>query len=294
MTFEQLDFLIAAAEHPTFLDAAESLHISQSSLSKQIRKMEQELNIALFDRSQRKACLTEAGTYIYREALRLNAEYRQVLAGLSAYRQTDSRTLRIGTLPILAQYGLNVFLKDFASSHPDLSLSIEEAEETDLYEGLEQNRYDLVLAREILFDPELHAVTPIIEDELVAALPASHALARRQAVSLSQLAGEPFLLMKPYTSVYTSCMNAIKKAGIQICLLRTARIESILSSVAVGEGVGLLARKNFEVFRHTHVVPVPLDPPVTLPVAAGRKKGARTKAGLTELTAFLRQAGMER
>ena len=63
MTFEQLECFIYAVQENTFFDAAEALHITQSSLSKQIKKMEQELGIQLFDRSKRSAVLTQAGEF---------------------------------------------------------------------------------------------------------------------------------------------------------------------------------------------------------------------------------------
>ena len=69
MTFEQLQCFIASVEEKTFLDAAHSLYISQSSLSKQIMKLEQELGVMLWDRSRRKAGLTEAGNIFYQDAL---------------------------------------------------------------------------------------------------------------------------------------------------------------------------------------------------------------------------------
>ena len=69
MTFDQLDFFISVAETDTFLNAAEKLHISQSSLSKQIQKLENELDIKLLDRSKRSATLTKAGAAFYQEAL---------------------------------------------------------------------------------------------------------------------------------------------------------------------------------------------------------------------------------
>ena len=77
MTFEQLDYFIAAVQCDTFLDAAETLHISQSALSKQIMKLEKELDIQLWDRSRRSAVLTEAGHMFYEEALNLSKEYRR-------------------------------------------------------------------------------------------------------------------------------------------------------------------------------------------------------------------------
>ena len=85
MTFEQLDYFIAAVQCDTFLDAAETLHISQSALSKQIMKLEKELDIQLWDRSRRSAVLTEAGHMFYEEALNLSKEYRRTLFRISEF-----------------------------------------------------------------------------------------------------------------------------------------------------------------------------------------------------------------
>lgn len=107
MTFEQLDCFIAAVECSSFFHAAETLHITQSTLSKQIMKLERELDLTLWDRSRRSAVLTPAGEVFYKEALHLMSEYRKSLATLEQFRETLSQTLRIGTLPILSQYQLS-------------------------------------------------------------------------------------------------------------------------------------------------------------------------------------------
>ena len=76
MTFEQLECFIQAVQEKTFFDAAEALHITQSSLSKQIKKLEAELSIQLFDRSRRSAHLTQAGEFFYPEARKLVQQYQ--------------------------------------------------------------------------------------------------------------------------------------------------------------------------------------------------------------------------
>ena len=114
-------------------------------------------------------------------------------------------------------------------------------------------------------------------------------LACRTSVSLTELKDEKFILMNPYTSVYQCCIREFKKAGVSAHVLRTGRVESIISSVSVYEGIGLLAKKNFEVFHHAAVAAVSLDPPVKLSVVMARKKSGRTSAGITALTAFFRQ-----
>ena len=79
MTFEQLQYFISIVEHDTFFDAAEDLHISQSALSKQIMRLEKELNLRLFDRSRRKASLTDPGRAFYQEAVVLYQNYKNML-----------------------------------------------------------------------------------------------------------------------------------------------------------------------------------------------------------------------
>ena len=71
MTLEQLQYFVAIVESATFFDAAESLHIAQSTLSKQIRNLELELDVQLFDRSRRPASLTDAGRILYPDAVKL-------------------------------------------------------------------------------------------------------------------------------------------------------------------------------------------------------------------------------
>ena len=125
MTFEQLEYFIAVVEQDTLFDAAESLHISQSALSKQIIKLEKELGIQLLDRSRRSASLTEAGTLFYQEALDLYQRYHQTLSKMRSYQDDLHRELHIGTLPILTQYHLTSRFKRFTEQHPDIHIEID-------------------------------------------------------------------------------------------------------------------------------------------------------------------------
>ena len=279
MTFEQLEYFLAAARAETFFDAAESLHITQSSLSKQIMKLEKELNVRLFDRSRRSAVLTDAGREFLKEAGDLFHRYRAMRKRMQAFEDVSERTLRIGTLPFLSQYGLTGLFKDFSAAHPEIRLLLEEVEEIDLLSGFSSGRYDLIIARSHMCDESHFRFLLLDEDRLAAMLPAGHPLAWRKSVSLSDLAGEPFLLMHPYTSLYQLCMKLFHDAGITPHVLRTARLESIISAVALGEGVSLFAEKNFNLFRHESVVSVPIVPSPTLSVGVIYRDGAVSAEG---------------
>lgn len=331
MTFEQLEYFIAVVEQDTFFDAAESLHISQSALSKQIIKLEKELGIQLLDRSRRSASLTEAGTLFYQEALDLYQRYHQTLSKMRSYQDDLHRELHIGTLPILTQYHLTSRFKRFTEQHPDIHIEIDEVEEKDLLNGLEQDKYDLIIAREHMIHPggsegasgsgkfsdsgrvQKYKTYLLAEDELVAVLPANHPLACQplltehtktsnsapadslapsdnfapSGIPLKALTNERFILMNRYTSIYQLCMEEFKKAGIPASsVIRTARVESIISAVAIGEGISLLAKSNFDVFHHENVVAIPLNPPVQLPVILVRKKRKGLNPSMKEFLQF--------
>ncbi len=272
MTFEQLQCFIASVEEKTFLDAAHSLYISQSSLSKQIMKLEQELGVMLWDRSRRNAGLTEAGNIFYQDALILLKQYSQARNRLDRFRTESQLTLSVGTLPILTQYQLTPGFRDFQAAHPGIRLSLHEVEEPELMEGFEKGIYDLVIGREAMFYGANCQTQLIAGDQLAAVLDSSHPLAFRSSLCLEELKDEDFIFMNPYTSIYNLCVIRCREAGFSPRILRTARVESILSAVLIGEGISLLAGNSVRIFKPEHIAVIPLTPKIPLPVVLARHK----------------------
>lgn len=274
MTFDQIQYFIAIVEQNTYFDAAEELNISQSALSKQIIKLEKELGVTLLDRSRRKASLTPAGETFYQDALVLRRQYESMTEHLKKYQifKGNKNELHVGTLPILTQYGLTAHFRQFTKSHPDIHLILDEVEENDLKKGLLSSQYDLIICREqMIADQNDISSVYLADDELVTVLPVGHPL--DGPVSLSALADESFILMNRYTSVYQICQALFANVPVYPQILRTGRVESIISAVAIGEGISLLPYSNFKLFHHEHVKTLPLTPPVKLPVViAGTKK----------------------
>lgn len=286
MTFEQLECFIAAVKCPTFFDAAESLHITQSSLSKQIQKMEKELNLELFDRSRRLASLTEVGTLFYKEALILSGQYHSALTKLRHFQTTANQALRIGTLPILSQYDLTGFISRFSAAHPEFSVSIEEAEEPELLAGLSEDRFDLLITRSAAADSKIHDFKVLAKDYMVVILSLNHPLAQSPFISLPDIEQERFILMPSHTSVYRMCRELFKNAGINPEIVRTARMESILSAVSLGEGISLFPNQNLRLFRHDAVTAVPLAPSPDLSIGIVRKRNVRPTLAVSAFIGF--------
>lgn len=272
MTFEQLDFFIKAVESETFFDAAEALHTTQSTLSKQIKKMEKELGVALWDRSRRRAELTPAGREFYKEAQKLSGQYHATLQKIKKFQPAVSQELHIGTLPFLAQYHLTERIRQFIRLHPEITLSLSEVEEADLLTGLSQDTFDLVIARETMIDTEQYYFDAIAEDVLSVMLPSDHPLACNPVLSLRDISSERFILMHSYTSIYQLCQRLFEKAGIPAQIVRTARMESIINAVQIGEGISLFPESNFQLFQHENVVAVPLADSPKLLIGIAYKK----------------------
>ena len=138
--------------------------------------------------------------------------------------------------------------------------------------GLKSGLYDVIIARANMVNSRQYTAYPLREDELMAILPDSHRLAGRTSLKLSDIANEDFILMNPYTSIYHLCIDNLKSCGIKPNIIRTARVESILSAVSIGDGISLLAKSNLRVFHHENIAAIPLNPPIRLPVVIARKK----------------------
>ncbi len=206
MTFEQLECFIYAVQENTFFDAAEALHITQSSLSKQIKKMEQELGIQLFDRSKRSAVLTQAGEFFYPEAQKLSLQYQKTIAKMKEFNTRFSSSLCVGTLPVLSQYGLTHFFHQFATLHPEISLSLFEVEEPELMAGFEKGRFDCIIAREsMITDPDCIFI-PMASDTLSVILPLSHPLAHRDEILFMRFPGKALFSCIP-TLPFINCVS---------------------------------------------------------------------------------------
>ena len=287
MTFEQLSYFIATVENDTFFDAACEMNISQSSLSKQIMKLEKELDLTLFDRTTRSATLTQAGEFFYNEAKQLIEHYKLTLENIQIFKSLHENKLHIAVLPIQTQYNLNALFNSFRKENPDIKLQITEVEDDRLIEGISKNEYDLIIARETMFDKSQFKTYPLAKDELIVAISSEHKLSQRDKLTLDDIKNENFILMNPYTSIYQLCINKLKENNIDANIIRTARTESIIGSVAINEGISLLPKSNFEVFHQKNINTISLKPQIALSVVLAKHKKTASNIAIKEFIKFV-------
>ena len=208
LNIAQLKYFLAITENNTFLEAAEEMNISQSSLSKQLNKLEYEIGVELIDRSKRSASLTEAGKIFVNDAKEILKQYQIMLSHMQVFRKNHNSFI-IGSLAFLGQYGLNFKLADFNAANPEFNLTFEDVEEDILLESFRTGKYDVIIGRMLPPDISCECSEKIADDELVAVMRKSHPLASKKFINLSEVISMPLFLTKTYTSIYKICIKII-------------------------------------------------------------------------------------
>jgi LysR family transcriptional regulator, transcription activator of glutamate synthase operon len=242
MEMHQLAYFESVSRHLHFTRAAEELHVAQPSVSQQIRKLEAELGTPLFHRMKRHVALTEAGKTFLPHAqavLRRLEEARLEVQELSGLRKG---TLAVGAPPSVGTHLLPAALAAFSRLHPGIALDFREAGSRTLLGLLEAGELDLAVVIQPIRHPVLETL-PLLEEELLLAVPRQHALAKGQArVHLGQLRQEPFVLLRGGAyDLREQTLVACRRAGFEpIVALDGGEMDSILRFVAAGIGIAIL------------------------------------------------------
>jgi len=263
----QLRYFNALAETLNFHRAAERLHISQPPLTVAIRKLEEDLGVALFERDPRGVRLTTAGLAAVapaREALaaaeKVREAVRQGAAGLRGRLSIGFIGSAIGEL-------LPRIVSPFRHAYPEVELALEEMNSVEIVRAIAARRLDVGLVRLPVMDSAPVAIDVIETDELVAVLPASDVLARRKTLDLGALADRSFIIYSPVSVLHATIRLACHRAGFTPRVAQEAvQVQTILSLVKAGLGVALIPGRSAR-FAGEGVRIVTLSDPV--PIAMG-------------------------
>lgn len=245
MDLRQLRYFNALAETLNFHRAAERLHISQPPLTVAIRKLEEELGVALFERDSRGVRLTTAGLAAVnpaREALaaaeKVREAVRQGAAGLRGRLSIGFIGSAIGEL-------MPRIVSPFRHAYPEVELALEEMNSVEIVRAIAGRRLDIGLVRLPVMDSAPVAIDVIETDELVAVLPASDVLARRKTLDLGALADRSFIIYSPVSVLHATIRLACHRAGFTPRVAQEAvQVQTILSLVEAGLGVALIPGRS--------------------------------------------------
>jgi DNA-binding transcriptional LysR family regulator len=243
MELRHLRYFIAVAQEGHVTRAAERLGMQQPPLSQQIKLLERELDVQLLRRKGRGVELTEAGRVYFENAC-------AIMDQLSHAAETTRRTARgeqgricVGITPTSPFHPfLPRVIRAFRDAFPQVSLRLEERLGSELIEQLRNEQIDAAFIRTPLIDSEGLAVSRLLEEPLLVALPRNHALAGKGALPLRSLAREAFIVYGPVSrGFYDLTVMACNAAGFSPRIGQEApRVTSLLALVATGAGITLV------------------------------------------------------
>ena len=240
MNLRDLKYLVALAELRHFGKAAEACFVSQPTLSMQIRKLEEELGVALFERAPRKVMLTPAGQDMVQRARRVLAEVDQMKEAARRSKDPEAGVLRLGVFPTLGPYLLPHVVPQLRERFPQLELQLVEEKSDILLQRLREGRLDAALLALPLHDEQLHAQF-LFEEPFVFAAPAQHPLAQGDALSIDALTDETLLLLEDGHCLRDQALDVCRLSGAQEKAgFRATSLETLRQMVAAGAGVTLL------------------------------------------------------
>jgi len=263
MELRHLRYFVTVAEELHFRRAAERLNIAQPPLSQQIRRLEDELGITLFNRTRRKVQLTSAGRRFLEEARRTLDQAERAVRIAQRTSRGEVGLLAVGFVSAADFTVLPLLLPLFQRRFPDVQLRLPTMSSTEQLDALRDGRIDVGFLRPPM-DAEGLVVEPILKEPLVAALPIGHPLAASRRVQVRSLAKERYIFFPRNVapSFYDLVVSYYRTAGLSLHVTHEAEhLQTILSLIAGGVGVSLLPA-SVRHLKRPGVVCCPLRPPV--------------------------------
>ena len=259
MTLTQLEIFSLVAELRGFTAAANRLGISQSAVSHALKSLEQELGVELLRRHQSQVELSDIG-----QQLLLRARAMLGLANTLRQEAADARGMKRGTLRI-GSFGptssirlLPLILQHYRAAHPGIEVHIDEGPDRQVIQWLEERRIDIGF---VVLPEERFDTFALLEDQMVALLPADHALADRDNLSLSDLCNDPFVLTEAGSSELVSRLFSAARL-IPNIRYRCSQLLSTLDTVSRGDALTVVAESSLPDNINSRYVKKPLSPPV--------------------------------
>lgn len=255
MDLQQLRYIIALYEEKHFGRAAKKVGISQPTLSQQIKKLEDELQVILFERSKKQIRLTEAGKTFIPYALAAIKDLKQGIATLKNQSESLTDEIKLGFIPTIGPYLLPKILKEIKSKAPKLKLKLFEETTSVLLENLKAGKFDLGLVALPLLDPQISS-QEIGSEEFLLAIPAKSALAKEhpKSISVNNVKKNQLLMLKEGHCFRDQSLDFCHiSSGDPRLIFEGSSLTSVLNLVAAGEGITFVPKMAAKSHANQHI-----------------------------------------
>ncbi|MCM3664021.1 LysR family transcriptional regulator [Mesobacillus subterraneus] len=261
MDTRQLSYFVQVAKDQSFTVAARHLHLSQPALSKMIKKLEEDLGVQLFDRSEHKMTLTDAGERLFEEGQKLLSDMEAITESILDTKNLRTGNVSVGIPPVIGTCYFPPLIANFRHDYPGINLSIIENGAVTVYEMVEKGFVDLGLV--IL--PELSdriEYIPVTEDEVVLVVHNDHPLASKDKVLFEDLKDESFALLDETFLLHHHVIKACREAGFEPNIyFKSSQWDFLTELVCLNQGISILPRPILARFNSQNIKQIPIEHP---------------------------------
>jgi DNA-binding transcriptional LysR family regulator len=262
MDVRHLTYFIEVARNRSFTKAARALHITQPSISKMIKILEDELGTTLFYRSAKQIELTDAGKAVLHQSQQIVTSFQNLTSELADVINLKKGTLVIGLPPMVGASFFPKIIADFTNIYPQISLSLIEVGSKKVEDGIEDGSLDIGMVA-LPVNENTFEMFPFVKEPLMLIVHPDHELAQQENVDLSQLKNENFILFREDFTLHDRIINRCIQSGFDpkvIC--ESSQWDFISEMVAIKLGIALLPRTICEDLDATRIKSVSLAEPM--------------------------------
>lgn len=235
----------AVAERRSFRKAAEELYLTQPAVSLQIKALEEDFGVQLFNRTGPHITLTEAGRILLEYSRQVSTLLAQVEQDIAALGGKHAGQLALGASTTIAQYVLPRLLSEFCGQHPHVHPTLISGNTEHIVEAVEKQKIELGLIEGPAHSRGVRTV-PFLEDDLVLIVSAAHPWAERNSILCTEIAATPLLMRERGSGSRQVTEAALARHGVKRSSLRIVMeldsTEAIKSAVEAGLGIGFVSR----------------------------------------------------
>jgi len=242
MTITQLQYVLAIAEHKNFTKAAEKCFVTQPTLSTQIQKLEEELDVLIFDRSKKPIELTDVGRKIVLQAKNIVNESDRIQDIVDQQKGFIGGDFKIGIIPTIMPTLLPMFLKAFIKKYPKVNLKIEELTTEDIIKKINEGHLDAAIVSTPLENESIKERV-LFYEPFVGYIPSNHRLSSKKKIEVSDLEIDDMLLLEDGHCFRDGVINlckTFKNQANESFQLESGSIETLVKLSNEGLGMTLL------------------------------------------------------
>ena len=246
LTLRQLQCFSAVARRLSYTKAAEELHLTQPAVSMQIRQLEQQAGLALTEHFGKRVHLTEAGEEVFRYARSILQQVDELDVVLDRIKGLSGGRLKIAAISS-ANYFAPRLLGTFHERFPDISVSMEVINQTEVLRRVVENEVDMAIMGQPPKESQVEAI-PFMDNPLIIVAPPEHRLAQRKRIQLKELEKEEFLIREPGSGTRGAMERFFRQNKLKLKTgMGMGSLSSIKQGVQANLGLGLLQKDAVQV-----------------------------------------------